>query len=126
MACSCSLFLILLTVTGCDREEDERFPSGHHDPIEGDGEMVPINVKVDGVDEFPGGAVTRSGEILTKIVQPLDSTYDSGYDVETTIESLLPVNPVQTRGNMANMQFRVVAYKNNSITAANYAGTAVL
>lgn len=37
MACSCSLFLILLTVTGCDREEDERFPSGHHDPIEGDG-----------------------------------------------------------------------------------------
>ncbi|EXZ28983.1 hypothetical protein M135_2088 [Bacteroides fragilis str. S36L5] len=36
MACSCSLFLILLTVTGCDREEDERFPSGHHDPIEGD------------------------------------------------------------------------------------------
>lgn len=25
MACSCSLFLILLTVTGCDREEDERF-----------------------------------------------------------------------------------------------------
>lgn len=73
--------------------------------------MVPINVKVDGVDEFPGGAVTRSGEILTKIVQPLDSTYDSGYDVETTIESLLPVNPVQTRGNMANMQFRVVAYK---------------
>ena len=125
MACSCSLFLILLTVTGCDREEDERFPSGHHDPIEGDGEMVPINVKVDGVDEFLGGAVTRSGEILTKIVQPLDSTYDSGYDVETTIESLLPVNPVQTRGNMANMQFRVVAYKNNSITAANYAGTAV-
>lgn len=60
--------------------------------------MVPINVKVDGVDEFLGGAVTRSGEILTKIVQPLDSTYDSGYDVETTIESLLPVNPVQTRG----------------------------
>ena len=52
MACSCSLFLILLTVTGCDREEDERFPSGHHDPIEGDGEMVPINVKVDGVDEY--------------------------------------------------------------------------
>lgn len=87
MACSCSLFLILLTVTGCDREEDERFPSGHHDPIEGDGKMVPINVKVDGVDEFLGGAVTRSGEILTKIVQPLDSTYDSGYDVETTILS---------------------------------------
>lgn len=125
MARSCSLFLILLAVTGCDREEDERFPSGHHDPIEGDGEMVSINVKVDGVDEFLGGAVTRSGEILTKIVQPLDSTYDSGYDVETTIESLLPVNPVQTRSNMANMQFRVVAYKNNSITAANYAGTAV-
>ena len=81
MARSCSLFLILLAVTGCDREEDERFPSGHHDPIEGDGEMVSINVKVDGVDEFLGGAVTRSGEILTKIVQPLDSTYDSGYDV---------------------------------------------
>ena len=85
------------SVTGCGREEDERFSSGHYDPIEGDGEMVSINVKVDGVDEFIGGAVTRSGEILTKIVQPLDSTYDSGYDVETTIESLLPVNSVQTR-----------------------------
>lgn len=87
--------------------------------------MVFINVKVDGVDEFLGGVVICFGEILIKIVQFLDSIYDLGYDVEMIIEFLFFVNLVQMCGNMVNMQFWVVVYKNNFIMVVNYVGIVV-
>ena len=76
--------------------------------------MIPIQLSVDGVDQFYGGAVTRSGETVARLVQPLDSTYDTGYDVETTVESIPLENIVSTRANLGNVQFRVVAYRTDA------------
>lgn len=115
----------ILLLAGCSREGvlgDLPIPSEE----ETDGsELVPVQVSVAGVDEYFGGGFTRSDMDPIRIVQPLDSTYDTGYDVETVIEPVPLANPVQTRATLANIRFRVVAYKDGATTAANYAGTAV-
>lgn len=115
----------ILLLAGCSREEalgDLPIPS--EEETDG-GELVPVQVSVAGVDEYFGGGFTRSDMDPIRIVQPLDSTYDTGYDVETVIEPVPLANPVQTRATLANIRFRVVAYKDGATTAANYAGTAV-
>ena len=66
-----------------------------------------------------------AGETVARLVQPLDSTYDTGYDVETTVESIPLENIVSTRANLDNVQFRVVAYRTDASSADHYAGTAV-
>lgn len=62
---------------------------------------------------------------VARLVQPLDSIYDTGYDVETTVESIPLENIVSTRANLGNVQFRVVAYRTDASSADHYAGTAV-
>ena len=116
-----------LFVMSCSQESDTFYPSipDEEQPAVDESRMVPIQLSVDGVDRFYGGAVTRSGETVARLVQPLDSTYDTGYDVETTVESVPLENSVSTRANLGNVQFRVVAYRTNASSAANYAGTAV-
>lgn len=113
-----SLFVFL---TGCDAEGDGNANYNCS------GEPVAINVSVGGVEDFFGGALTRTGEMKVTTVQPLDSTRDTGYHIETTVEALPLVHPVQTRATttLKNIRFRLVAYQNNSISAANYAGTVV-
>lgn len=116
----------ILLLTGCDREESfADLPvvfEGRADT--GEEELVPVQMSVAGVDEYFGGAFTRSDMDPIRIVQPLDSTFDTGYDLETVIEPIPLENPLQTRATLANIRFRVVAYK-GTVSAANYAGTAV-
>lgn len=114
------LLFCFACLTGCDAEEES-----NECKYDYSGEPVAINASVDGIDDFFGGALTRTGETKITTVQPLDNTRDTGYHIETTVEALLPVHPVQTRGALTNVRFRLVAYKNNVISAANYAGTVV-
>lgn len=114
------LLFCFVFLTGCEVEE-----ASNECKYDYSGEPVAINASVDGMEDFFGGALTRTGETKITTVQPLDSTRDTGYHIETTVEALHPVHPVQTRGALTNVRFRLVAYKNNSISAANYAGTVV-
>lgn len=109
-------FCVLL-VSGCERGfvTDENFPGV------GSGELIPISVQVDGIEDFYGGAVTRGGVTKESFRQALDTLKDSGYDVVTTYETVQPEPSVQTRATLANVSFRLLAYK-NSISTANYAG----
>lgn len=107
----------LLLLSGCERGSvtDENFPGVGSD------ELIPISVQVDGIEDFYGGAVTRGGVTEESFRQALDTLKDSGYDVVTTYETVQPEPSVQTRATLANVRFRLLAYK-NSISAANYAG----
>lgn len=107
----------LLLLSGCERGSvtDENFPGVGSD------ELIPISVHVDGIEDFYGGAVTRGGVTEESFRQALDTLKDSGYDVVTTYETVQPEPSVQTRATLANVRFRLLAYK-NSISAANYAG----
>lgn len=107
----------LLLLSGCERGSvtDENFPGVGSD------ELIPISVHVDGIEDFYGGAVTRGGVTEESFRQALDTLRDSGYDVVTTYETVQPEPSVQTRATLANVRFRLLAYK-NSISAANYAG----
>lgn len=107
----------LLLLSGCERgfDTDESLPEVGSD------ELIPISVQVDGIDDFYGGAVTRGGVTEESFRQALDTLKDSGYDVVTTYETVQPEPSVQTRATLANVRFRLLAYK-NSISAANYAG----
>lgn len=107
----------LLLLPGCERGSvtDENFPGVGSD------ELIPISVHVDGIEDFYGGAVTRGGVTEESFRQALDTLRDSGYDVVTTYETVQPEHSVQTRATLANVRFRLLAYK-NSISAANYAG----
>lgn len=115
-----ALLFCFVFLTGCDAEEES-----YECKYDYSGEPVAINASVDGIDDFFGGALTRTGETKITTVQPLDNTRDTGYHIETTVEALPPVHPVQTRGALTDVRFRLVAYKNNVISAANYAGTVV-
>lgn len=123
-----SLFCIPALV-GCSQDADNLFPEVPETNEPGSNvdsnEPVAIGVSVDAVDEYFGGAVTRSGEVIERIVQPLDSTRDTGYDLVTTIETVPLSNPVQTRATLSNIKFRVVAYSGTSTAQSNYKGTAV-
>ena len=116
-----------LFAVSCTQDSDTFYPSSPEEehPSVDESRMIPIQLSVDGVDQFYGGAVTRSGETVARLVQPLDSTYDTGYDVETTVESIPLENIVSTRANLGNVQFRVVAYRTDASSAGHYAGTAV-
>lgn len=110
------LFCLLL-LSGCERG----FDSEDSLPDAGSDELIPISVQVDGIENFYGGAVTRGGVTEESFRQALDTLKDSGYDVVTTYETVQPEPSVQTRATLANVRFRLLAYK-NSIAAANYAG----
>lgn len=107
----------LLLLSGCERG----FVTDENVPGVGSDELIPISVQVDGIDDFYGGAVTRGDVTEESFRQALDTLKDSGYDVVTTYETVQPEPSVQTRATLANVRFRLLAYK-NSISAANYAG----
>ena len=90
-----------LFAVSCTQDSDTFYPSSPEEehPSVDESRMIPIQLSVDGVDQFYGGAVTRSGETVARLVQPLDSTYDTGYDVETTVESIPLENIVSTSAN---------------------------
>lgn len=110
------LYSVLL-LSGCERgfNTDEAFPKVDSD------ELIPISVQVDGIENFYGGAVTRGGITNESFRQALDTLKDSGYDVVTTYETVQPEPLVQTRATLANVRFRLLAYK-SSISTANYVG----
>lgn len=115
------LTIVSIVTVLCGCENESAFSEIEVNPGEESSEPIPISVSVSSIEEYYGGAVTRGGSTSESIRQPLDSLVDSGYDIVTTYESLPLDNRVQTRAPMANMKFRVLAYK-NSVAPANFVG----
>ncbi len=117
------LLALFMTVgTGCSNDMEENVPGVPETEGNYDGEPILIKADVRGIQEFSSGVITRAdGNQKIINVEPLDKTKDSGFDLVTTLE---PLTGLQTRGNIpvTDTRFRMVAYKNNTISAANYAG----
>lgn len=115
-----SLFsLFLLACVGCNNDMDEKSNIINPDPS---GEPITIKAEVAGIDNFEQPTTRSSEEKVRTFVQPLDRNYDTGYDVETTVE---PVKSIQTRAGsetLKGMSFRMMAYSGTSISAYTYVG----
>lgn len=88
------------------------------------GEPIPIEVPSGSMEEYGVAPVTRSGQTSESFCEPLDDDFN----MVTTIESVAPDSttaaPV-TRSVLGNgIRFRIVAYRNNAVSTANYAGMA--
>lgn len=109
--------LLIFACMGCNNDVDENNRSTDYS-----GEPVVIKAEVAGIGDFEQTATRSAEEKVKSYVQPLDSKYDTGYDIETTIE---PVKSVQTRATsepLKNATFRIMAYKDVNISAYTYAG----
>lgn len=116
-----SLFFALPLWMGCSNSTDEMgviVP-----PVTGDYSGDPIRVMVSaiGSGSFGSGTVTRSGNAKEFSVQPLDENFDTGYDIETTVEAMEQTF-TRAKESLPNVHYRVMAYRDNTITGANYAG----
>lgn len=115
-----SIFLFLLS--SCTQDDYNSFGMGESGYIY-TGELIPVTIGNVGIEYFGNGAVTRSGEtkVMSIYREPLDDDYDFVTEVESVPESEQPV----TRGNLGNtIRFRILAYKNNVVSTANYVGQA--
>lgn len=120
MAIVLGIFLFLFN--SCSQDNNSSF--GMDESAETyTGEAIPIVIGNVGIEYFGSSAVTRSGEtkVMSAYREPLDDDYDIISEVESFPESEQPV----TRGNLGNtVRFRIVAYKNNAVSTANYVGQA--
>lgn len=57
-----------LFAVSCTQDSDTFYPSSPEEehPSVDESRMIPIQLSVDGVDQFYGGAVTRSGETVAR------------------------------------------------------------
>lgn len=106
--------LLLPFCAGCDNETEST-------PVEGGYEGNPVMVIVGDVINANARVTTRATSAKEVYTQPLDNHKDTGFDIETTIET---IDPIQTRAvvPLATAKFRLVAYKNGEVSPANYAG----
>lgn len=111
--------LFLLACTGCNKDMDE-----NNSIINPDNSGVPIMIKAEvvGIDNFEQTTTRSSEEKIKTYVQPLNRNYDTGYDVETTVESVKPIRSRATSETLKGMYFRMMAYNSTSISAYTYAG----
>lgn len=107
-------FLSTLFFVGCDKDTEDA------EEIKGD--PVALNVMMGAMESF-GGVSTRSANPILTFTQPLDSTYDTGIDVITTVEEVQETPDIKTRASVANnVRFRMVVYNSNgsTVTTVDY------
>ena len=110
------LFIVPFCV-GCSNDTDlVETPS-----VNNDYSGHPVMVTVGNVINARTEVLTRAAYSKEFFSQPLDKNKDTGFELETTIEHLAPM---QTRAviPLANAVFRLVAYKNGEVSPENYAG----
>lgn len=111
--------LFLLACVGCSNDMDEQSTIINTDYS---GAPITIKAEVSGIADFEQSVTRSSEERVQTYVQPLNSNYDTGYDVETTVEL---VKQIQTRAASETLKgtyFRMMAYKGINISAYTYMG----
>lgn len=111
-----SALVLLLFLGGCSNMDEMEVSS------KGDysGNPIQIFAKVNGIQET--GTATRGvAEYARTFVEPIDKSKDTGLDFETTIREVFPVQTRATQ-TLANVKFRILAYKSEGISIANFMG----
>lgn len=104
---------------GCSNEADE--PNTNSVPVVEtyDGEPIPISISTGSIKS---GAQTRSGVEKLVYSQPLNTSFDTGYDIVTTIEPIAEVETRATTSALANAKYRLLAYRGAVISSSSFAG----
>src|SRR5574344_1338528 len=106
-----SLFLASGFLFGCGSDDTAVYEANNYN-----NPSVPVSITVSGADWFSDESSTRSGSSsIETVIVPMDN----GYSLCATLE---PAARAQTRATpvAAGIRYRVVAYKQNDISAAGY------
>src|SRR5574344_2039081 len=106
-----SLFLASGFLFGCGSDDTAVYEANNYN-----NPSVPVSITVSGDDWASDESITRSGSSsIEKVIVPMDN----GYSLFATLE---PAARAQTRATLvaAGIRYRVVAYKQNDISAAGY------
>ena len=106
-----SLFLASGFLFGCGSDDTAVYEANNYN-----NPSVPVSISVSGADWFSDESSTRSGSSsIEKVIVPMDNGYSLCATLEPAVES-------QTRATavVAGVRYRVVAYRNGVVSAANY------
>src|SRR5574344_1914397 len=106
-----SLFLASGFLFGCGSDDTAVYEANNYN-----NPSVPVSITVSGDDWASDESITRSGSSsIEKVIVPMDN----GYSLCATLE---PAAESQTRATavVAGVRYRVVAYRNGVVSAANY------
>ena len=106
-----SLFLASGFLFGCGSDDTAVYEANNYN-----NPSVPVSISVSGADWFSDESSTRSGSSsIETVIVPMDN----GYSLCATLE---PAAESQTRATavVAGVRYRVVAYRNGVVSAANY------
>src|SRR5574344_1967507 len=106
-----SLFLASGFLFGCGSDDTAVYEANNYN-----NPSVPVSITVSGDDWASDESITRSGSSsIEKVIVPMDNGYSLCATLEPAVES-------QTRATAvaAGVRYRVVAYKQNDISAAGY------
>src|SRR5574344_427117 len=106
-----SLFLASGFLFGCGSDDTAVYEANNYN-----NPSVPVSITVSGDDWASDESITRSGSSsIEKVIVPMDN----GYSLCATLE---PAAESQTRATavVTGVRYRVVAYRNGVVSAANY------
>ena len=106
-----SLFLASGFLFGCGSDDTAVYEANNYD-----NPSVPVSISVSGADWASDESSTRSGSSsIETVIVPMDNGYSLCATLEAAAES-------QTRATavVAGVRYRVVAYRNGVVSAANY------
>ncbi len=106
-----SLFLASGFLFGCGSDDTAVYEANNYN-----NPSVPVSISVSGADWFSDESSTRSGSSsIETVIVPMDNGYSLCATLEPAVES-------QTRATAvaAGVRYRVVAYRNGVVSAANY------
>src|SRR5574344_752066 len=106
-----SLFLASGFLFGCGSDDTAVYEANNYN-----NPSVPVSITVSGADWFSDESSTRSGSSsIEKVIVPMDNGYSLCATLEPSVESQTRATPVA-----AGIRYRVVAYKQNDVSAAGY------
>ncbi len=104
-------FLASGFLVGCGSDDTAVYEANNYD-----NPSVPVSITVSGDDWSSDESSTRSGDApLEKVILPLDN----GYSLSATLEAA-PEAQTRATAVAAGVRYRVVAYRNGTVSAANY------
>lgn len=110
--------ILAMSISACSSESELTDIAGEYSYT---GAPIPISISAAGIETFGSGPVTRSGAMKDTNVDPLDDDYNLISSIESEAEQPQPL----TRTALDDgIYFRVLAYKNGTVSTDNFAGAA--
>lgn len=110
--------ILAMSISACSSESELTEIAGEYSYT---GAPIPISISAAGIETFGSRPVTRSGAMKDTNVDPLDDDYNFVSSIESEAEQPQPL----TRTALGDgIYFRVLAYKNGTVSTDNFAGAA--